>query len=171
MMKLSLALMGATLLAGAMPGVAAAQAKSPHETVSATIGGGKVTISYGRPSIRGREIMGGLVPYGQVWRTGADEATKLTTEVDLNIGGLRVPKGSYGVFTLPTKEGWQLIINKTADQWGAFKYDAAKDLGRVPMKVGKPAQPVEQFTIALTADTLKMSWENTVAQVEIGPAK
>lgn len=170
-MKLSIALMGAILLAAALPGFAAAQVKSPHETVSTTVNGGKVTISYGRPSMRGREIMGGLVPYGEVWRTGADEATKLTTEVDLNIGGLQIPKGSYGVFTLPTKEGWQLIVNKTADQWGAFKYEAKMDLGRVPMKVSKSGQPVEQFTITLEANLLKMSWETTVAQVAIKPAK
>ena len=91
--------------------------------------------------------------------------------MDLDIGGLRVPKGSYGVFTLPAKEGWQLIVNKTANQWGAFNYDAKMDLGRVPMKVSKSTQQVETFTISLEPNMLKMFWETTVAQVAIGAAK
>lgn len=146
--------------------------KSPHETVSADVGGHKITITYGRPSVRGRKIMGGLVPYGQVWRTGADEATTFETDVDLDINGLKVPKGKYGLFTLPTADGWTLIINKTAKQWGAFNYKEADDLGRTKMQVSKSGAPVEQFTIALTpagsnAATLKLEWENTVASVAI----
>lgn len=145
---------------------------SPHETVSADLGGHKVTIAYGRPYMKGRKIVGGLVPYGQVWRTGADEATKLTTDADLQIGSLTVPKGSYALFTLPSENGWKLIVNKTANQWGAFKYDQAQDLGRTDMTVGKTSAPVEQFTISLDktdADsaTLKMTWENTEAAVPV----
>jgi hypothetical protein len=157
------------MLAAMLPGSAAAQQprKSPHETVSTTVKGGTVTITYGRPSMRGRQIMGGLVPYGEVWRTGADEATVLTTDVDLKIGSLDVPKGTYALFTLPTKEGWQLIVNKTAKQWGAFKYEAAQDLGRTPMKVTQASKPVEMFTISLSPNLLKMEWENTVAQVPL----
>jgi hypothetical protein len=93
---------------------------SPHETTSATIGGKKVTIEYGRPYKKNREIFGGLVPYGEVWRTGADEATVLTTEGDLMIGKLHVPKGTYSLFTVPAKEEWTLVVNKTAKQWGAY---------------------------------------------------
>lgn len=145
------------------------QRASPHETVEATIGGKKITITYGRPYLKGRKAVGGsLVPYGQVWRTGADEATILTTEADLMIGSLSVPKGSYSLFTLPTEAGWKLIVNKTDKQWGAFSYKEADDLGRTDMKVGKTASPVEQFTISLTSGgVLKMEWENTSASVDV----
>ena len=144
---------------------------SPHETIELLLNGKKVTISYGRPSMKGRKIVGGLVPYGEVWRTGADEATKLTTEADLMIGTLLVPKGSYALFTIPTEQGWKLIVNKKADQWGAFSYSNAEDLGRVDLKVSKTAKPVEQFTMALTkagaGGLLKLEWENTSASVGI----
>lgn len=168
----------AILLTAAALGVATlvlAQAKkraSPHETVSATIAGKAISIEYGRPYMKGRKIMGGLVPFGEVWRTGADEATTLTTAADLMIGGAHVPAGTYSLFTLPTEKGWTLIVNKTAKQWGAFKYDQAQDLGRTPMKVASLSAPVEQFTIAIESTggsngVIKMSWENTQASVDI----
>ena len=150
--------------------------KSPHENVSADVGGHKITITYGRPSMRGRKIMGGLVPYGKVWRTGADAATTLQTDVDLDINGLKVPKGKYALFTLPNPDGWTLIVNKTADQWGAFDYKEADDLGRTKMQVSKSGSPVEQFTITVTpagsnAATLKLEWENTAASVPVKVAQ
>ena len=163
-------LAAACMLAGA---IAAQQNRaSPHDTVEQTINGKKITITYGRPYLKGRKAVGGsLVPYGQVWRTGADEATKLTTEADLMIGNLAVPKGSYSLFTLPTESGWKLIVNKTADQWGAFKYDEKQDLGRVDMKIGKTAASVEQFTLTLaksgSGGVLKLEWENTSASVDV----
>ncbi|MEO8663062.1 MAG: DUF2911 domain-containing protein [Bryobacteraceae bacterium] len=153
----------------------AAQEKrvSPHETVSATVGGGKVTIEYGRPYLKGRQAVGGkLVPFDNVWRTGADEATLLTTDADLMIGTLKVPAGSYSLFTLPTDaKNWTLIVNKTAKQWGAFKYDQKADLGRTPMKVTALSSPVEQFTIKLTDSSLELTWENTSASVQLKSAK
>ncbi|HBY59707.1 MAG TPA: hypothetical protein DEH78_07775 [Solibacterales bacterium] len=141
---------------------------SPHETVTAMVGGKKVTIEYGRPYLKGRKAVGGqLVPFGQVWRTGADEATKLTTEADLMIGTLAVPAGSYALFTLPEEKGWTLIVNKTAKQWGAFNYDAAVDLGRTAMKITALSAPVEQFTIEVTGSAITMRWENTEASVPV----
>jgi Protein of unknown function (DUF2911) len=150
----------------------AAQQKrvSPHEQVSATVGGQKITIDYGRPYMKGRKIFGGLEPYGKVWRAGADEATKLTTTGDLMIGNVHVPKGSYSLFVLPEEKGWTLIVNSVADQWGAFKYDQSKDIGRTPMTATKGG-PTEQWTIALEPQgkgaTLRMAWENTVATIPI----
>src|ERR1700689_3065269 len=85
---------------------------SPGATTTATINGKKLTIAYSAPAIRGRKIMGGVVPYGEVWRTGADEATKFETEADLDIGGLKVPKGAYTIYTLPGATEWQLVISK-----------------------------------------------------------
>jgi len=149
------------------------QRKSPHESTSITLKGNKITITYGRPSLHGRKAVGGsLAPFGQVWRTGADEATKLTANADLTIGDLKVPKGSYALFTIPEKDHWTLIVNKTADQWGAFSYDASKDLGRTQMKVKNLSSPVEEFTISLKPSSgseamLTMAWENTEVSVPV----
>ena len=118
--------------------------------------------------MRGRKIVGGLVPYGRVWRTGADAATTLTTDAPLNIGGASVPAGKVTLYTLPSAQGWKLIINKQTGQWGT-EYDEKQDLGRIPMTVSKTSAPVEQLTIEI-ADTpaggeLRLSWENTLAVV------
>jgi hypothetical protein len=146
---------------------------SPHAEVTATLAGKKITMSYGRPYVKGRTIFGDLVPWGEVWRTGADEATTFATDADVVIGGLKVPKGEYALFTIPTEKQWTLVLNRTAKQWGAFKYDATQDLGRVPMTVASVAKPVEQFTIAMVPAgkqlTLKLSWDKTSASVAISP--
>ena len=155
-------------------GVSSAEEKraSPHEKVSAVVGKANVTVEYGRPLKKSREIFGALVPYGDVWRTGADEATTLTTDADLVIGDVTVPKGKYSLFTLPTKDSWKLIINKTPDQWGAYKYDAKQDLGRTSLKVSAAPASVEQFTIAIKTgadkkSSLELAWDKTVASVSI----
>jgi hypothetical protein len=170
-MRLKLALCFLTPII-ALSAIAAAQRVSPHETVEMTLNGKKISVTYGRPSMKGRKVVGGqLVPYGQVWRTGADEATVLTTDADLTIGTLAVPKGSYSIFTLPSESGWKLIVNKVDKQWGAFRYDEKQDLGRVDMKVAATSAPIEQFTITLAkageGGVMKMEWENTSASVNI----
>src|SRR5688572_2701915 len=142
---------------------------SPPATAEAMIGGKKISIEYSRPSAKGRKVFGGLVPYGQVWRTGANEATALKTDADLQFGSLSVPKGTYTVYTVPDETSWTLVINKQTGQWGT-EYSQAQDLGRVPMKVSSTEKPVEMFTIAIepkgNGGTLKMTWENTAASAE-----
>jgi hypothetical protein len=146
------------------------QVLSPRDTVSLDISTGRrVYIDYGRPSMRGRRIMGGLVPYGRVWRTGANAATTLVTDVDLELGGTAVPRGTYTLYTIPTASGWTLIVNRQTGQWGT-QYEPARDFARIPMRVSRLATPVEQFTMALErgragAGTLALSWENTRAWV------
>jgi Protein of unknown function (DUF2911) len=173
MQKLLLAASAVLLMLGVTNLTRAQEArKSPHETTSIEICGHKITITYGRPYTNKRTIMGGLVPYNEVWRTGADEATTLRTDVDLDINGLKVPKGVYALFTVPKENSWTLIVDKTSKQWGAFKYNKATDLGRTEMTVSKADAPVEQFTISLTPEgssgaTLKMAWEKTAASVPI----
>ena len=172
MQKLLLTAATGLLICGLASLSVAQERKSPHSTVSFDLGGHKVTITYGRPYMKGRKIMGGLVPYGQVWRTGVDEATTLETDAALDINGLKVPKGTYALFTMPAEATWTLIVNKTAKQWGAFSYKESADLGRTQMTVSKTSSPVEQFTITLTqagsnAATLKMAWENTEASVPV----
>lgn len=146
------------------------QPASPRDTAEMTYAGARVLVDYGRPYMRGRTIMGGLVPYGRVWRTGANAATTLVLPSDFRIGGTPVPAGTYTLYTLPGEQAWQLIVNKQTGQWGT-EYDQAQDLARIPMKVERTAAPVDQFTISLAAGTgLVMEWENTRASVSMEPA-
>jgi len=141
---------------------------SPHETAKATVGGATISVEYGRPYMRGRKIMGSLVPYGQVWRTGADAATTLTTSKALAIGGATVPAGKVTLYTLPAEAGWKLIINKQTGQWGT-EYDQAQDLARVDLTKKALSAPVDQLTIAIEpagdGGVLKISWESTELSV------
>lgn len=147
---------------------------SPPGSTEITLDGKKVTINYHRPSMKGRKIFGELVPYGKVWRTGANNATSLKTEVDLMFGNTVVPAGSYTLWTLPTEQGWKLIINKQTGQWGT-QYSEAQDLARVDMKVDKLSAAVEQFTITLTSTKnggmLKLEWETTAASINFKAKK
>ena len=148
---------------------ACAQPLSPAAETSVVVNGKKITINYSAPSMRGRKIMGGLVPYGAVWRTGANAATSLKTEGNLTINGLKVPKGEYTLYTFVDPTQWQLIVNKQTGQDGT-DYDQGQDLGRVKMTMSKSAAPVEKFTITLAGNggnkgLLKLAWENTVASV------
>jgi len=156
------------LFAMTAPAVSAQQAPaSPRDSVAATIGGATVKVNYGRPSKRGREIFGGLVPYGTAWRTGANEATAFTTSKALRFGTVTVPAGNYTLFTLPAQDGkWQLIINKQTGQWGTA-YDAKQDLVRIPMTVSQTPAVVEQMQITVTAagngGQLAVLWDRTKA--------
>ena len=152
--------------------IARAQRKSPHESTSGKIAGKKITIEYGRPYKKGRKIFGGLEPLGKVWRTGADEATTLTTETDLMVGEIHVPAGAYSLFTIPDDGKWTLVLNKVAKQWGAFEYDESQDLGRTAMKVSRLDSPLEQLTITIEPangknGVLKVAWDQTVATADI----
>ncbi len=160
------------IAAGAWAYIAQDKAKrpSPPATAEVTLSGKKITIDYGQPSMRGRKIFGALVPFGQVWRTGANEATTLKTPVDLSIGGQRVPAGTYTLFTVPAEESWTLIVNKQTGQWGT-NYDEKQDLIRIPMRRDTMPMTVEAFNISF-ADMgankiLVMEWEYTRAWVEI----
>ncbi|HYX54125.1 MAG TPA: DUF2911 domain-containing protein [Candidatus Limnocylindrales bacterium] len=144
---------------------------SPSGTAEVTLKGKSVKIDYSRPSMKGRKIFGGVVPYGKVWRTGANEATALTTAVDLNIGGAKVPAGSYTLYSLPTESGWKLIINKQTGQWGT-EYDEKQDLARVDLKTSKLDKTVEQFTISFEKSgedsaNLILEWENMRGSVVV----
>ena len=149
---------------------------SPPGTASFTFADGKsVTITYSRPSMRGRKIFGELVPYGKVWRTGANAATTLKTDADLTIGGASVPAGTYTLYSIPEEKKWTLIINKETGQWGT-KYDEKQDLARVDMKLSKNSSPTEQFTISFdqtnaNAAVLKLDWADTTARVDVAVKK
>lgn len=142
---------------------------SPRKSATAAIGGKNVTIDYGSPAVKGRKVMGGLVPYGEVWRLGANKATHLTTDGDLMIGSLAVPAGTYTLFAVPDEMGWMLIVNKKTGQWGIPYKAEYKDteVGRVAMKVSKTAALVEAMVIALEGNMLSVEWENTRATVAL----
>jgi hypothetical protein len=138
---------------------------SPHETVEYSIKGAKITLSYGRPYLKGRSL-DTLTPAGKVWRTGADEATTLTTDKGLMFGSLMVPAGTYTLYTVPGPTSWKLVINKQTGQWGTV-YQEAQDLGRVDMKVEKLPKEAEQLTIsvaeAASGGVLNIDWGTTRA--------
>jgi Protein of unknown function (DUF2911) len=145
---------------------------SPPAQASVKFGSKTVTIDYSAPSMRGRKIFGGLVPYDHWWRTGANSATTLKTDISLKIGSLSVPPGTYTLYTIPATSGWTLIVNKQTGQWGT-KYDETQDLGRVKMAEGViPSSPVETFQIKFThtkdlVTELHLVWETTDVYVEV----
>jgi hypothetical protein len=168
----------AASVACAWPAAAQQKRLSPHETISKVVDGNRVTIVYGRPYTKSpetgevRKIWGGLVPYGQVWRTGADEATLLLTQKPIELGGVTIPPGAYTLWTLPSETKTLLIVNKQIGQWGMNSknpkavYDEALDLARIELKKDALEQPVDQFTMSLEdgpsgGGVLKLAWEKT----------
>jgi hypothetical protein len=145
---------------------------SPPANAECQLSTGKsVKIAYSSPRMKGRKIFGGLVPYGQVWRAGANEATTFVTDTDLNVSGTTVPAGSYTLFAVPNAEKWQLVISKKTGEWGTKYAGPSEDLARIDMKVSKLSSPMENFTIAFDKSgsgcILSMSWENTKASVDV----
>jgi hypothetical protein len=141
-------------------------ALSPRDSVKVTAGGAALWIDYGRPAKRGRAVFGGVVPYGEVWRTGANAATQFRTDKALDFGGTVVPAGFYTLWTLPSGSGWKLIVNGETGQWGT-EHKAAKDLYTIDMKTGTLPQVVERFTISVApteqGGTIQMDWDTTRA--------
>jgi hypothetical protein len=142
---------------------------SPRDTVRvANAGGASLWVDYGRPSKRGRVVFGNVVPYGEVWRTGANAATQFRTDKPLDFGGTVVPAGFYTLWTLPTADGWKLIVNSETGQWGT-EHKPAKDLCSIPMKVSVLPTAVERFTISADAGAqggaLNFDWDTTRASV------
>ena len=147
-------------------------AASPACTLKQHVGLTDIEIVYSRPGVKGRPIFGGLVPYGQVWRTGANNATKITFSTPVKLNGAEIPAGTYALFTIPAETEWTIIINKGAAQWGAFQYNETNDLVRVKATPVKLAEPVETFTIEINdirdeSATLNLTWEKTRVPVKL----
>jgi len=150
---------------------------SPPASVACKFSDGKtIKIDYSSPRAKGRKIFGdasekALVPYGQIWRTGANDATTFVTDTNVTVGGKAVPAGSYTIFTVPKADAWSLVISKKTGEWGTDYPGEKEDLVRVPMTVSKTSAPVENFTIAFdqagSKCTLRIEWENTRASVDI----
>ena len=163
----------ATLLSSALQAQELAfPAASPAATVSQRVGLTDIGIQYSRPGAKGRVIFGDLVPFGEVWRTGANAATKISFSTDVKLGGQAVPAGTYALFTIPEAKEWTVILNKVADQFGAFSYDASQDLLRVKAPVVALPAPLESFTIGVDelgthTAMLTLAWEKTAVRVPI----
>lgn len=137
---------------------------SPKAEVSLMVGVNKVSVQYASPSARGRKIFGNLVPYDKVWRAGANEATTITFEKSVNFGGIEVSGGTYGLFMIPSKDTWIVILNRIGNQWGAYHYDQNDDVLRLkitPVKIPMVESCTYSFEdISKTKATLFLKWEN-----------
>ncbi|MGA2898767.1 MAG: DUF2911 domain-containing protein [Candidatus Acidiferrales bacterium] len=175
-------LLGGTILA--VPGYAqdTSQRPSPSANANCSFADGKtVTVAYSSPRAKGRKIYGGLVPYGKVWRAGANEATTIAIDTDVMIGGKAVPAGTYTIFTIPNEDKWTLILNKTTKNakggplWGVPYPGEEGDFARVDMKASKLSSPVENFTISFDKSgsgcVMNLDWETTRASIEISDKK
>jgi hypothetical protein len=142
---------------------------SPEAKSSLVVAGKAIKVDYYAPSMHGRKVMGGLVPFGAVWCTGANIATGFTTDADLEIGTLRLPKGTYSIWTLPGEKEWTLIINKESGQFH-LNYNSSLDFGRTKMNLKTLHDAVETFRVDLRNDggnkgTLALVWEKTEASI------
>jgi hypothetical protein len=170
--RLRFGVVAASFMAAALLTTAPLMAQqSPPAETSVTIAGKAIRIQYAAPSMRGRKIFGGLEPYGRVWRAGANDATALHTDANLDIGGLSVPKGDYTLFVYLDPNQWQLIVSKQTGEWG-LDYNPSRDLGRVKMDMSKPPKPIETYKMTLSSvgankGKLQLAWENTIAEVGI----
>jgi Protein of unknown function (DUF2911) len=148
---------------------------SPRGEASISFADGKkITVDYGRPYMRNRKIMGELVPYGKVWRTGANAATGFVTDAAITIGGTSIPAGKYTMYTVPGENEWRIVINKQTGQWGT-EYHEEQDFARILAQPSKLPQATDQFTISFekrgpNAAIMKMEWENTSVAVDIAEA-
>ena len=155
-------------------GLAAAQERgddsgraSKNGLTEGKIGSADVKITYGRPKVKGRTIWGELVPYSQVWRAGADEATTITFTKDVKVEGKPVPAGTYGLFMLPEKDKWTVILNKVPKQWGAFRYSDKEDLVRVDVKPMMDQPATEELTYEIKGDKILLKWEKLAVPVTV----
>ena len=151
------------------------QRPSPAANAQCKFADGKtIKVAYSSPRAKGRKIFGGLVPYGEPWRAGANEATTFVTDANLTIGGKDIPAGNYTMFTVPNQDKWTLIVSKKTGEWG-IPYPDGEDFGRYDMSVSKTSAPVENFTIAFdqqgSSCTMNISWESTKASVQLTEAK
>ena len=145
---------------------------SPKQSITQTVGVTDIAITYSRPGVKGRQIFGGLVPYGQVWRSGANQATQFAVSTDVTIEGQKLPAGTYSLHTIPGPDSWTVIFNKDAGQWGSFSYDQAKDALRVTVKPEKAAHSAEWLEfhfpkVSTDEATLMLRWADVAIPIHI----
>jgi hypothetical protein len=138
----------------------ASKMPSPAATAKGSINGSDITISYSQPAVKGRQIWGKLVPYNEVWRTGANNATSFETSKDITIEGKALKAGKYALFTIPAENGeWTVIFNKNFKQWGSYGYKEAEDVLRVKVKATKASEMAERLTFSVNKDNVSLAWD------------
>jgi Protein of unknown function (DUF2911) len=147
-------------------------AASPACSLKQRVGLTDIQIDYSRPAVKGRQIFGDLVPYGKVWRTGANQATKIVFSTPVKLNGTEIPAGTYALMTIPGKDEWTIIINKGSEQWGAYKYDEKTDVARIKAKPITLSEPVESFTIAVNkikddSSVIDIAWDKTDVPIKL----
>lgn len=140
---------------------------SPKKEMKGMLGATKINIVYGSPSVKGREVWGGLVPFGKVWRTGANEATTIEFSKDVQVEGKSLSAGKYGLFAIANTDQWTIIFNKTYDQWGAYEYDESKDALRVNVKPKKGMADSETMEFALEDSDVVLKWEKLAVAFQV----
>lgn len=140
---------------------------SPPRTAEGSIDGVKVKIDYSAPSAKGRKMLGGIEPFGKVWRTGANEATTIEFDKDIQVEGKALAAGKYELFSIPGETEWTIIFQKASSQWGAYTYKDSNDVLRVTVKPGKTPAFVETFAIGVDKDQVTLQWENTLVAFKI----
>lgn len=145
---------------------------SPTATITQKIGVSNVSVEYSRPGAKGREIFGGLVKYGELWRTGANKATKITFEEDVVFGGQKIKKGSYSLFTIPNDKAWKILLNTETEMWGAGDYDESKEIYNQTIETKESSDFIESFTIDFGefedfSAIMSIKWANTVVAIKI----
>ncbi len=162
------------LLVTALPALAQreddADRASKNGKVEGMIDGVTVTLEYGRPKVKGRTIWGDLVPYGKVWRTGADEATTITFSADVEISGKVLAAGTYALFTEPGENEWTFIFNKVAKQWGSFRHDVGQDALRVTATPKTVGEHVEEMEFVIVDGWVALQWERLAVPFEVKKA-
>jgi len=143
---------------------------SKNGKTTGSAGGAEVVVEYGRPNVKGRTIWGGLVPYGKVWRTGADEATTITFGSDVTVEGEPLAAGTYSLFTIPGEDEWTIVFNETAEQWGAYNHDAGKDVLRVTVEPRAGEEMVEAMDFVVEDDAVVLRWEKVEVPFTVGSA-
>ncbi len=160
-----------TFLVAIICGLATAQAQkpvaSPRDSVSGKVAGANISINYGSPAVKGRKIWGDLVPYGKVWRAGANEATVFTTDKAITVEGKQLPAGTYSFFAIPGDKEWTIIFNKTAKQWGAYDYKESDDALRVTVKPHAVAPSAERLKYSLGNNSFSLIWEKIEVPVSV----
>ncbi|GMQ28606.1 DUF2911 domain-containing protein [Algoriphagus confluentis] len=169
-MNIKNALLSFALLAVTASFTLAQEKASPAMTAEGTVGGAKITINYSSPAVKGRTIWGDLVPLGQVWRAGANEATTFTTDKDILVEGQKLPAGTYSFFIIPNEGSSTLIFNKVAKQWGAFNYDAKEDQLRVNVPSEQTSTMEERLVYRVNSGGFEVAWEYGKAAAKIASA-
>ncbi|MBX9666186.1 MAG: DUF2911 domain-containing protein [Candidatus Obscuribacterales bacterium] len=147
-------------------------AASPSCTLKQRVGLTDVEVTYSRPGVKDRQIFGGIVPYGRVWRTGANGATKISFSTDVKLNGNKIPAGTYALMTVPAKDDWTIIVNKGSEQWGSYKYDEKDDVVRFSVKPAALTKPLETFTIEFNeirdeSSNINLAWEKTQVPIRL----